>query len=144
MKGARAERTDPSALAGPVGALAAVALALIALRLRDPRVPGSYGLCPSVALFGWACPGCGSLRGLAALAQGDLTQAWSFNPALILAAVLLISMWADWLRRYLTRQDRRWVAPGWALYLLAAGIVSYGIARNIPDLGGYLGPLGLP
>jgi len=47
-------------------------------------------MCPFRALTGFACPGCGSARGLHALAHGDLVGAFKFNPFLVVALPFLI------------------------------------------------------
>lgn len=141
-----APRVSLPALRASLPALAVAAVAgagLLLLTVRDPRVPGSYGVCPSVALFHVACPGCGSLRASAALARGDLAQAWAYNPAMILGAALLVGMWLAWWRR-LVRGTTARVAPGWVLYLLAALVVGYAVLRNVPAFTPYLGPLGVP
>src|SRR5690606_29933893 len=52
----------PPLLVGVLGLAACVLLAV-----RDPNAPGSYGFCPSRALFGIDCPGCGLMRGTHAL-----------------------------------------------------------------------------
>src|SRR5204863_3895983 len=36
-------------------------------------------LCPSRALFGVECPGCGLTRSFVALAAGDLRESWRFH-----------------------------------------------------------------
>ena len=45
----------------------------VAVTLRDPHEPGSFGVCPSLLLFGSYCPGCGTLRGMADLISGDIS-----------------------------------------------------------------------
>jgi hypothetical protein len=47
-------------------------------------------LCTMKRLWGIDCPGCGMTRAFIALAHGDVSAAWSFNPA----AILLFGMMA--------------------------------------------------
>jgi hypothetical protein len=100
-------------------------------------MPGSYGTCPSLLLFGVYCPGCGSLRATADLVHGDLPEALGHN-LLILPAIVVILGWAGFVlvaggvpRRVAQRVPRRMHsvnAPA------AAGVVLVGFAllRNIP------------
>lgn len=129
----------------PALGVAALAVAVVAvLAVRDPRIAGSYGVCPSVALFGLACPGCGSLRAIGALTRGEVFEAWAYNPAALPALLTLGVMWLFWWRRLVTGTGARFVAPGWVLYLLAGLIVGYAVLRNVPALTPLLGPLGVP
>ncbi|MDZ7732117.1 MAG: DUF2752 domain-containing protein [Acidimicrobiia bacterium] len=64
----------------PVAVVGALGIAAcVALNLRDPNESGSWGYCPSRALLGIDCPGCGLLRGTHALTTGDLTTALDHN-----------------------------------------------------------------
>lgn len=113
------------------GVLALGALALI--RVRDPGVPGSYGLCPWLAITGMPCAGCGGLRAIHALTHGDLGAAWSFNA---LAVVVLFAGAALWLRWTVLRWRGRPAAlPALPLWAVAAGvlaIVGFWILRLTP------------
>lgn len=129
----------------PALAVAAGAGAMFALlALRDPRVGGSYGVCPSILFFGVACPGCGSLRALGAITRGDWADVVAYNPAIPLGLAMLAGLWVGWLRRLYLGVSRSWIAPGWILNTLAAGLVVYAVARNIPVFTPYLGPLAVP
>jgi hypothetical protein len=55
--------------------------------VRDPHVHGSWGVCPTYAILGVYCPGCGTLRGLHDLAAGQVSEAVGHN-ALLLPMVL--------------------------------------------------------
>ena len=71
------------ALVLALGALSAAALAPF-LPWLAPLVPG----CPFHALTGVPCPGCGTTRAALALARGDVSAAFGWNP-LAAAAFLL-------------------------------------------------------
>ena len=61
--------------AGPGLVPLGIVLALtVAISVRDPHAPGSWLVCPSRALFGLDCPGCGSMRGLHDLAAGTQSR----------------------------------------------------------------------
>ena len=62
-----------------------------ALHVRDPHVTHSWGVCPLYAVTGVYCPGCGGLRGVNDLTNGNLGAAASSNLLLvILAPVALV------------------------------------------------------
>lgn len=144
MTSAGAGRAGFPRLVSPVAVALLAAGAIGLLAVHDPRVPGSYGICPSVALFGVACPGCGSLRAIGALTRGEVVEAWAYNPLALLAVVGLVIGWCAWVLRLWRDQPRRSVPPAWLLYTLAGLVVGYGVARNVPALSPYLGPLAVP
>lgn len=65
----------------------------VAVTLRDPHEPGSFGICPSLLLFGIHCPGCGTLRGMADLTSGEVAGTVGHNLLLVPMLVALVA-WA--------------------------------------------------
>ena len=121
-------------------ALAATAAGLATVATVDPERPGHYPTCPFLALTGWWCPGCGSLRAVHALAHGDVATALDRNVLTVLAVPALVVAWFAWLRRALTgrpRSDR--AAPPWLLWALLGLFVAFGVLRNTPA-GSWLAP----
>ena len=120
-----------------------LALATLALRLRDPHVAGSWGLCPSAALGFW-CPGCGGLRAVNDLTHGDVAAAASSNLLLVVLApvvVVLLGLWAlsRWRGRPVARLRGR-AAPVVLVAALAA-VAAFTLLRNLPlPLGSWLAP----
>jgi len=82
-------------LATAVGVIAATAY----IRAVDPNEPGHYPLCPTLAILGIDCPGCGGLRATHALARGDISAALDHNALFVVLVPVLIVAWALWLRR---------------------------------------------
>lgn len=120
-----------------VGVLAA---AVVALHVRDPHQSGSWGYCPSAAL-GLDCPGCGGLRAVNNLTNGDLVGAASSNLAFIVALPFLLvglGVWvvARW-RGTPVRLSARVGRP--ALYVGVALLVVFTVLRNLPA-GSWLAP----
>ena len=112
--------------------LAGVA-ALVLLRLFDPATSGLFPPCPVRYLTGWYCPGCGSLRAIHQLLEGNLRAAWAMNPlAVSLLPFLLYGLASHALfalrGRYLPSVFLR---AAW-IRALCVAIVVYGIARNLP------------
>jgi len=66
-----------------------LAFAGIYLFIFEPGKSGVFPVCPFRTLTGYACPGCGSTRGLHALVHGDIVTAFKFNPLLILSLPFL-------------------------------------------------------
>jgi len=135
---ARSERRRVRMLA-PALTIGGLALATLALHVRDPHQHGSWGLCPSAAL-GVYCPGCGGLRAVNDLTNGDLGAAASSNlllVALLPLAVFLLGRWAvdRWTGRVREPHPRLTRTFLWSL----AGVaVVFVVLRNLP--GSWLAP----
>ena len=124
----------------PATTIGALALATVALHLRDPHGSGTWGYCPS-ALLGFYCPGCGGLRAVNDLTNGDLGGALSSNllvTLLIPVAALLLALWA--LDRW-RGQTRRipWARLQPVVVTLVTLMVAFTVVRNLP-LGAWLAP----
>ncbi len=130
MAGSRAA----PAWVAPAATAALGVAACSALLVHDPRVPGSYGVCPWLALTGTYCPGCGALRAVRSLIDGDLAAALAFNGLAVAAVPVLVYAWFAW-TLWRTGRGRlpvlgqlsgRWVS-GYAVL-----VVVYWVARNLP------------
>ena len=127
-------------LRAPAATIGGLALATLALRLRDPHESGSWGLCPSAALGFW-CPGCGGLRAVNDLTHGDLLAAASSNLLLVVAlpfAVVGLVLWTlDRAAGRHRRLDPRVGRPlGWSVLAL---VVTFTVVRNLA-VGSWLAP----
>ena len=128
-----------AALTGPVGAVAAAAAAVAVIAVVDPNQPGRYPTCPFLALTGHWCPGCGTLRALHALTQGDVAAAAGLNLLVVASLPVLALIWSLWLRRSWTGAPRARAAPAALIWALAAGALLFGLIRNLP-FGAVLSP----
>ena len=117
--------------AWPVATAAVLALAVIALRLRDPHVSGSWGLCPWKFALGVDCPGCGGLRAVNDLTHGDVVAAASSNLLAVLAIPAAVTVWLLWLDRVRTRRPLP-SPPGWVWGLGLAVLAVFTLVRNLP------------
>ncbi|MFZ8926314.1 MAG: DUF2752 domain-containing protein [Candidatus Nanopelagicales bacterium] len=86
-------------LLAPVGTAVGVIAATGYIRMVDPNEPGHYPMCPTLALFGIDCPGCGGLRATHALANGDIASALDHNALFVVLVPVLGAMWAMWTYR---------------------------------------------
>jgi hypothetical protein len=118
-----------------------VLLASLALHLRDPHEGGSWGFCPWLVTTGTYCPGCGGLRAVNDLTNGDLGAAASSNLAFVAALPVLLALWARGLaqrwRGRSTRLPQAWVTGASVVALLAVAV--FWVARNLPA-GAWLAP----
>lgn len=129
-------------MVAPVATIAGLAAATVALNLRDPHVGGSWGICPLQAVTGIYCPGCGGLRAVNDLTNGDLAGAASSNLLLVVlmpVAVLFLGRWAldAWRGRRRELPSPRAATLQWT----AVGLVMLGfmVLRNLPA-GAWLAP----
>ena len=120
--------------AGPPLAVAGAALAAVAtVAVRDPHGAGNYPSCPSIALFGVHCPGCGSMRAMHELAHGDLIGMLSRNILVPLGLVVLTWAWVSWFDRRLGHARVPALRPPVpVLYGSAVALVLFAILRNLP------------
>ena len=100
---------------------------------RNPEEQGLYPPCIFYALTGLYCPGCGTLRGLHQLLNGNIIAAFGYNPYSMLAlpyigyaflSALLVSVWG-----------RRLPAPfihPLLIWGLLIAVITFWALRNIP------------
>ena len=119
------------ALRAPFAAAGAALAATTYVGLVDPNQSGHYPGCPFLAVTGYYCPGCGSLRAVHALTHGDVRAAVGFNVLTVVAAVALAGLWGQWVLRRWRGQPRTAVAPAWTLYLAFGVVVVFWIVRNL-------------
>jgi hypothetical protein len=135
-----AGRTRLRRLAAPVATIGGLGVATVALHLRDPHTQGSWGVCPSLALFGIACPGCGGLRAVNDLTNGDLAAAASSNLLFVLSIPLIVFLLGRWAYDAWHGASR---VHAWAstpvLYAGLTVILAFTVARNLPT-GQWLAP----
>jgi hypothetical protein len=120
---------------GGLGYLAAV----------DPNTPGHYPLCPTQALFGLDCPGCGALRGTHDLITGNVAGGLDHNVLLIVFLPLAVVLWGRWVVR---AWRGRTPAVSRAVFqrrttvmiTVLVAVLAFGIVRNfVPYLGSGIG-----
>jgi hypothetical protein len=123
----------------PVATVAGLAATTVALHLRDPHASGSWGYCPT-ALLGLYCPGCGALRAVNDLTNGDLAAAASSNVLLLLAmpvAVFVLSRWT--VDAWQGRRRGRTALSSWPVLAVGIALAAvFTVARNLP--GSWLAP----
>jgi hypothetical protein len=134
------DRPRSERIRGPLLGAATVAAVTLALRVRDPHVSHSWGVCPLYALTGVYCPGCGGLRGVSDLSHGHLGQAASSNLLLVLAIPFALVAFGRWTYAAWTGRDvaaipalPKAVTTGLILVALV-----FTVARNLP--GSWLAP----
>ena len=123
-----------AAIRAPLAVLAVAMGALAYVGVVDPERPGHYPGCPFLALTGWFCPGCGTLRAVHALAHGDLTTALSRNPLAVGAVAVLPWVWLQWLRHRRSGRTAPTVVPSWVVWSVVAAVCLFGVLRNVPAL----------
>jgi Protein of unknown function (DUF2752) len=124
--------TAPGRLLGPVvvGVTAAAVTLLVAV--VDPERPGHYPVCPTYALTGFYCPGCGGLRAVHALTHGEFGLALHRNPLVVLGLPLVAWAYLAWLRRRALDRPVSWLPPR-ALGVAIAGLLgAFTVLRNLP------------
>jgi len=110
-----------------------LAAASIYLFIFEPGKSGFFPVCPFRALTGFACPGCGSTRGLHRLLHGDVVAAFQFNPLFVLSLPFLLYA----LVRYTNAAMRGLPVRGnqlnaryiWTLFVV---VLSFWVFRNTP------------
>ncbi|WP_323791521.1 DUF2752 domain-containing protein [Nocardioides sp.] len=135
------ESTRAARMRKPATVIGALALATLALHLRDPHESGSWGLCPSAALGFW-CPGCGGLRGVNDLTELRLADAASSNLVLVLAMPVVIFLLARWALDSWRGTTRPPLSPRLGATLLTLGLAAlavFTVLRNLPA-GSWLAP----
>lgn len=136
-------------LRSPLLTAGLVAGLTIALHVRDPHDAGSWGGCPWLALTGQYCPGCGGLRAVNDLGNGDLLGAASSNVLFVAMVPVVVAWWVLWFRRSWAgtgprphdepHRGVRAVRPGVWIAVSAVVMVVFTVVRNL-SFGSWLAP----
>jgi Protein of unknown function (DUF2752) len=120
-------------LAGPVAVAAVAAGGCTVILLANPTVPGGIlPVCPTKALLGIDCPGCGSLRMVYSLLHLDLPAAVHYNALGLVAVVLLAWAFVAWTYgRLVGRAVRSWQHLRWSAPAALALTVTWFVVRNL-------------
>ncbi|OBF92887.1 hypothetical protein A5791_13540 [Mycobacterium sp. 852002-51163_SCH5372311] len=124
----------PRSLAAPLLVAASTTVVCAAIWVGDPTTPhGPLPVCPTKALLGIDCPGCGSLRMLYSLMHGNVLAAARFNALGLVALAFLAWAYLAWTYGRLTgRQIRSWQHQRWAAAVTLVLTVAWFVVRNIP------------
>lgn len=118
------------ALLALLGALLVGGVVLYLYRPESLPIPR----CPFLELTGWQCPGCGSLRGIHALFNGELLQSLQLNVMLIPGLIyfaLLVVLELTRSRSARAEQLYRRFAGRTACWIIFAIITLWGVGRNL-------------
>lgn len=122
------------ALGAPLGVVALGVAGCVAVWLADPTTPGGpLPVCPTKALFGIDCPGCGGLRMVYSLLHGDIPAALHYNAVSAVGVLLFGWSFAAWTYgRLRARPVRSWLHWRWTPLVSAIVVAVWFVIRNLP------------
>lgn len=130
----------------PVLAAAGAAAAATMVHFVDPNEQGNYPTCPWLWITGTYCPGCGSMRAVAALTNLDLMGAVQMNALLLVLLPALAWSWGSWfyqsLRPSKVPLTTLRLKPRW-IWMFLGVLIAFAVIRNLP-FGVFLAPGGIP
>jgi hypothetical protein len=124
----------PLGLGGPLLVAASTSLVCAAIWVGDPTTPnGPLPTCPTKALLGIDCPGCGSMRMLYSVLHGDVLAAARFNALGLAALVLLVWAYLAWTYGRVTgKRIRSWQQGRWSATVTLVLVAAWFVVRNLP------------
>lgn len=116
-----------------IGGVAAIAAMVAAVYYAvDPSQSGWMPKCVFHTITGFDCPGCGSQRMIHALLNGNIREAWSFNPMLFfMLPVIAIFLFLEFFPGRFPRLYRIFNSTP-MIAAIGLGIVAWWIIRNLP------------
>ncbi len=102
--------------------------------MADPTTPGGLlPVCPTKALLGIDCPGCGTLRMLYSVLHGDLLSAVRFNALALVALIPLIIAYVTWTYGRVTGGTIfKWQFYQWSAAVTLVLVSAWFVVRNLP------------
>ena len=97
--------------------------------------PGQYPIYPVCQLHqstGLDCPGCGGLRAMHQLTNGNFAAAWRLNP--VVFVLLPLVAYEAWVRLYLKKARLSLLERPRLLITLGIFLMAFSVARNLPKL----------
>src|SRR6201987_5509436 len=124
--------SEPFVLGAPLLVAASTTLVGAATWVSDPTTPhGPLPICPTKALLGIDCPGCGSMRMLYSLMHGGLFAAAGVNALGLVALGLLVWAYLSWTYGRATgRRIRSWQHSRWAAWGTLSLVLVWFVVRN--------------
>jgi hypothetical protein len=131
---ARGFRAHVRALSPPLAVAAGAGLCCVAVWLGDPTTPGgSLPVCPTKALLGIDCPGCGGMRMLYSLLHGNIPAALHYNAVSFVAVLLFVWSTVAWaIGRLRGRAADSWLHWRWTPPAFGVVFVVWFVVRNLP------------
>ena len=103
------------------------------LYVLDPETSSLFPPCPFLALTGFYCPGCGTLRALHQLAHGHSMAALDLNPLMVLLLPFIAYYFASHAMLAATgRPLRRFFVRPALIWSLLGIVLVYWLLRNVP------------
>jgi Protein of unknown function (DUF2752) len=126
---------------GPTLFLGALMGASVLLHVRDPHRSGSWGYCPWLALTGTYCPGCGGLRAVNDLTNGDIRAAASSNLLFVGSLPLVAGLYLRWLAASWNGVNQQVSSKRAVVYasMFLALVTVFWVVRNL-SFGAWLAP----
>jgi hypothetical protein len=120
-------------LTPPLAVAAAAAGGCALIWVANPTVPGGIlPVCPTKALLGIDCPGCGSLRMIYSLLHLDVSAALRFNALAVVAVLLLLWAYGGWVYGTVVgRQVRSWQHLRWSAPVALVLTLAWFVVRNL-------------
>lgn len=131
---ARGAKAKLRALAPPVAVAAGLGAACVAVWIGDPTTPGGFlPVCPTKALFGIDCPGCGGMRMAYSLMHGDIPAALHYNAVSLVFVLLFVWSMVAWtVGRLRGRTVDSWLHWRWTPLTVAVVLGVWFVVRNLP------------
>ncbi len=118
----------------PVGVAGLAMAGCATLWFADPTTPGGIlPVCPTKALLGIDCPGCGGMRMVYSLLHGDLGAAVHYNALSIVAVAMMVWAYGAWvLGKIRERPARSWQHISWLPKVVLPVVLVWFVIRNLP------------
>jgi hypothetical protein len=131
---ARGRRARWRALAPPLAVAAGAGACCAGILWADPTTPGGPSpVCPTKALLGIDCPGCGGLRMVYSLLHGDVPAALHYNALSFVVVLLFVWSTLAWaVGRLRGRPVDSWLHWRWTPLGFGVVFVVWFVVRNLP------------
>ncbi len=118
----------------PVGVTGVALAGCATLWFADPTTPGGVlPVCPTKALLGIDCPGCGGMRMVYSLLHGDVGGALRYNALSVVAVAMMVWAFGAWVAELtLGRKVRSWQHIRWLPRVALPVVLVWFVVRNLP------------